>query len=313
MPWFVPSPILGISPDFGAGRGKCRIDSHWQDIWRSWNQSWPVPRKECLERRNASLAHRHRRIPSSTRRRRRLHAPGCPRSCRDWRSGHGLGAGSYRPTPGGVRCHYSSSTWVLRPRGVRELSAAMRLQTKPFRLLVQYVPQMFGCRGMNLPFCFWLSSLRRCRPWVMFHEVACPWEKAYLTKQNLLAAMQRIMAWLVLRHSLRVFVSIPKWEPMLPGTRRVEWLPIPSNLPVTVASTKREAIRATLVPPGSIVLGHFGTYGGAVAPLLSEVLPALLVGHENRHVLLLGRNSAALRPGVSMQPPRTGAPHPQCW
>ncbi len=167
----------------------------------------------------------------------------------------------------------------------------MRLQTKPFRLLVQYVPQMFGCRGMNLPFCFWLSSLRRYHPWVMFHEVASPWEKAHLAKQNLLAAMQRIMAWLVLRHSQRVFVSIPKWGPMLPSGHRVEWLPIPSNLPVTIASTVRETIRATIAPPGSILLGHFGTYGGAVARLLSAILPELLAGHENRHVLLLGRNS----------------------
>lgn len=197
------------------------------------------------------------------------------------------------PEEGGVTVRHLSGTFG--PQALRQLSNALRCERRPFRLLVQYVPQMYGYRGVNLAFCLWLSSLHRYRPWVMFHEVAFPWGQSYSARQHLLSGGQQFMAWLLLRRCRRVFVSIPGWEPMLrrllPRGRRPEWLPIPSNLPVTAAPAARAALRATLVPQGGFLLGHFGTYGEAVAPLLTAVLPAVLERHENRRVLLLGRGS----------------------
>ena len=56
-----------------------------------------------------------------------------------------------------------------------ELDAALAAARPGFRLLVQYVPHMYGMKAMNLPFCWWLWRRKNLRPWVMFHEVAYPW------------------------------------------------------------------------------------------------------------------------------------------
>jgi hypothetical protein len=60
-------------------------------------------------------------------------------------------------------------------RSLAALSSELEAATSP-RILVQYVPHAFGWKGGNLPFCFWLWLQRARRPWVMFHEVAYPFE-----------------------------------------------------------------------------------------------------------------------------------------
>jgi len=162
------------------------------------------------------------------------------------------------------------------------------------RLLVQYVPHAFGYKAMNLPFCLWLTSLRRMRVWVMFHEVAFPLSWRQPLKHNILGCVTRVMAWLVRRAAERTFVSTPAWGELLQRLQRkpVEWLPIPSNLPDCVAPEQVAEVRGRLERgPGSILLGHFGTFGSHIAPLLARVLPPLLLADGRRQAVLVGRRS----------------------
>lgn len=168
-------------------------------------------------------------------------------------------------------------------------------RTKTDRILVQYVPHGFGRKAMNVPFAGWVRfTLRRVAPvWVMFHEVAFPFVRRPL-KHNLIAVANRLMARLVADAADRVFVSTPAWGTLLrtlaPRGRPAEWLPVPSNLPT---SADPAPVRRTL--PAGTVIGHFGTYGGAVAELLEAVLPALLKNASDRVALLVGRNADRFR------------------
>ena len=47
-------------------------------------------------------------------------------------------------------------------------SVRSRREPSPRRVLLQYVPQAFGLRGMNMPFCMAIASLRETEVWVMF-------------------------------------------------------------------------------------------------------------------------------------------------
>lgn len=169
----------------------------------------------------------------------------------------------------------------------------------PQRLLVEYVPHAFGWRAANVPFCLWLASRRSDSIWVMFHEVAFPFERGASVRLNLLAAANRLMAALVGGAAERAFVSIPAWRPWVesmlsPGTP-VAWLPVPSAIPVVAVANAAGAkgqvgvIRARY-GGGRLLVGHLGTYGRLVKPLLDASIPAL-VAEADCSVLLMGRGS----------------------
>jgi hypothetical protein len=177
---------------------------------------------------------------------------------------------------------------------------------KPYRLLVQYVPHAFGCKGMNVPFCWWLS--RRPEPvWVMFHEVVFPLSKRQPVTHNFLGMVTRLMAFLVARKEERIFVSIPAWEALLPKSanvrRRVTWLPVPSNLATAVSAEAVAAIRKQVAPRNELILGHFGTYGCHVASLLVRILPTMLLNGVRRRALLLGQGSDVFAAGLMKENP----------
>ena len=118
------------------------------------------------------------------------------------------------------------SVWVHRlpgtfgPRDLEILDQSLRRMAKPFRLLVQYVPHAFGCKGMNVPFCWWLS--RRPEPvWIMFHEMAFPIARDQPLTHNFLGVVTRLMVSLVAREAERIFVTVPAWEALLPNTPNV--------------------------------------------------------------------------------------------
>jgi glycosyltransferase involved in cell wall biosynthesis len=181
------------------------------------------------------------------------------------------------------------------PRGLLRLHRALR-QTQGDVLLVQYVPQMYGWRAMNVLLCLWLWGLCPLRPWIMFHEVAYPVVWRQPVRHNLLGAVHRIMASLISRAAARVFVSTPAWLPLLPRTAAgcAAWLPIPSTVGVTADPGAVRAVRerTTTGRPGS-VLGHFGTFGGAIAAALETALARLLRNDASRSALLVGRGSEA--------------------
>jgi hypothetical protein len=159
---------------------------------------------------------------------------------------------------------------------------------------VQYVPHMYGMKGMNLLFVLWLWLLCPRRVWIMFHEVAYPIEPNQSWPERILAIVQRLMAMIALRAASRIFVSIPGWVPPLRRLAHplppVTWLPIPSNLPNGDRANAARIRGRVLAAGGERVVGHFGTFGGAITRLLEPVLARLLEDASVR-VLLVGRGS----------------------
>lgn len=200
-------------------------------------------------------------------------------------------------------------------RWLSELDAGLRRAERPFRILVQYTPHMYGWKAMNVPFCGWLLRLRALRPWVMFHEVAfpCAWRQPF--RHNVLGAVNRVMAGLMLRAAERVFVSAPVWEPLLrrlgPLREPPTWLPVPSNVALEADPLAVDAVRGRVAPaPGALVLGHFGTFGRAIGSVLAAALPPLLGADPRRAALLVGRGSPEFARGLLDAYPRlTGRVH----
>ncbi|XXF79113.1 glycosyltransferase family 4 protein [Myxococcaceae bacterium GXIMD 01537] len=190
----------------------------------------------------------------------------------------------------GVRVHRLPSPF--HPSDLYNLGRQLDAIPGPRRLVVQYVPFAYGLRGMNVPFCLWLQARRAERVWVMFHEVAYPFERGQSLQRHILAGVQRTMASLLTQRADRLLVSIPAWENMLWPRRRAagpaHWLPIPSNLPVHARPGAAETLRQRFAPQGAL-LGHFGTYGSLITPLLESALVPLLEADSSRTALLLGR------------------------
>jgi glycosyl transferase family 4/glycosyl transferase family 1 len=205
------------------------------------------------------------------------------------------GHGESHADDAGVTVHRLPDRFGL--RSLRRLSRELDRSPAPRRLRVQYVPQSFGWKGANVPFCLWLRSRRRDSIWVMFHEVMfCAADDEGLRRQAL-TTVHRLMARLVMGVAERAFVSIPGWLPMLqpllrPGAT-LTWLPVPSAIPVLVHPEATAAIRARYAD-GHPLVGHFGTYGDAVAALLERTLVNLAV-MSDCHVLLLGDKSEVAR------------------
>ena len=195
------------------------------------------------------------------------------------------------------------------PADLRRVGRMLDRFAAPRCLLVQWVPHGYGYRSMNVPFCLWLwerAALRRDRIDIMVHE-------PYLAfgygsrRQDVVAAVHRVMTAILLRAARRVWVSIPDWEACWRRYalgRRVPfaWLPVPSTIPVVTDPVGAAAVRARYTPAGGSLVGHFGTYGQPVAEPLLALLPALLDGPD-RAVLLLGRGGGALRDELTRRRP----------
>ena len=187
------------------------------------------------------------------------------------------------------------------PAGMRRMGEALDRQARPRRLLVQWVPHAYGYRAMNVPFCAWLlarSRLAGDEVLVMVHEAHVAFGES--GRANVIAAVNRLMDLLLMRAADRVWVGTPAWaEALRPyrrsGARSFDWLPVPSNVPRVRDTEATRRIRASYAAPGGGLIGHFGTYGGRIAPLLDELLPKLLEGDSTVRVLLLGRGAADYR------------------
>ena len=199
--------------------------------------------------------------------------------------------------------------------GLRELDAALDAFPTPRRLLVQYAPQAFGRKGMNLSFARWV--LHRARGGdevrVMFHEPFVPFGIAR-PQRNLIAAANRVMAADLLRAASVAYVSTPAWERLLrpwapDRLGAMQWLPIPSTVPRVDDPEAVAVLRARIGANerGVHVVGHFGTYGGMIAPLLLPALLAILQPPSRSIALLLGDGGPAFAQKlVEMQPELRG-------
>ena len=190
----------------------------------------------------------------------------------------------------------------------------------PRRLLVQYAPQAWGMQGMNVPFCRWLLARRAAGDdvRVMFHEPFFPfgWQRP---QRNLLAAVNRWMARLLLRASTRAYVSIAAWEkllrPLAPPGVAFTVLPIPSTIPfIDHPENVAEVSRDALTEGGKYPLFvHFGTYGAMIAPMLEKALTAVIERSPGRAHPAAGRRRRRVRgpdarPGFAVLPARSATP-----
>jgi glycosyltransferase involved in cell wall biosynthesis len=191
-----------------------------------------------------------------------------------------------------------------------ELGGALDGFPAPRRLLVQYAPQAWGMRGMNVGLGRWLRARRRAADdvRVMFHEPFFPfgWQRP---QRNLLAAVNRWMARDLLRASTRAYVSIDAWEPLLRRLAApnlpISTLPIPSTIPYIDDHGRVAELRRQLAEDGRRpVFVHFGTYGGLIAPMLREALLRLIEIRPDARILLLGRGGAEFADRIHNADPR---------
>ena len=184
------------------------------------------------------------------------------------------------------------------PKGVAELARGLDEASGEKRILLEYVPNAFGWKAMNVPFTAWLTT-RREKMWVMFHEVATPWDSGASRRARdlVLGAVTRAEAIAIASRADKMLVSVPAWEKLLrrfvPRFAGAEWSPIPSNTPTEADPEQLARKLAAKKKDGEGVkwIGHFGTYGDLVTKMLAPILVKLLEKDESRFAMLLGRRS----------------------
>ena len=146
------------------------------------------------------------------------------------------------------------------PRAIRDLDWHFSRPASPRRLLIQYVPQAFGWKGMNVPFCAWVRSRAADPISVMFHEVAFPLDRDRPVLQRGLGVVTHGMAALIAQSAERVFVAIPAWKDILAtivdSDRRSTWLPVPSTIEPVVDPERVHQIRARFAGSGALGTGR---------------------------------------------------------
>ncbi len=175
-----------------------------------------------------------------------------------------------------------------------------RTSTIPSTILVQYVPTGFGLRGANLPFCRWLLARSRRQGndvHVMFHEPYFEFTWRPIS-QNALAIAERMMARTLLNAASRVYLSTDAWRryltPSLQAGRPKDFitLPIPSAIPRCDRVPDIAARRTQLLGESTHQLvGHFGTFGSQVTPMLEALLMQVLIGDSTVSAVCLGSGS----------------------
>jgi hypothetical protein len=177
----------------------------------------------------------------------------------------------------------------------RQIADRLRSTTT---VLVQYVPTAFGLKGANIPWCRWLADVSRQHGdvRVMFHEpyFTYGWKPLHQTP---LSMAQRIMARCLLTVGQETYVSTDSWRrALIPYAadghhHRFVTLPIPSGVPRCDRSELASERRETLIGTNRALVGHFGTYGTHVAPLLREAVLQLLSEDSTLAVVCVGDGS----------------------
>ncbi len=207
------------------------------------------------------------------------------------------------------------------PAGIRRLARELDAFPGPRTVLLQYAPNALGLRGCNVPFCLWLlarSRLSHDDVRVMFHEPYFYFARQS-ARRNLLAAIHRVMAVLLLAAARRIYVSTASWTPLLRPLalgRKVDFtcLPIPTTLSPGAGAEDAGRVRLILLAECGVryLVGHFGTYGAQMRPMMEAFGAALLVEQPDCGLLFLGEGGPAFRDAFRRQHPslasRTIAP-----
>jgi glycosyltransferase involved in cell wall biosynthesis len=178
----------------------------------------------------------------------------------------------------------------------------------PGTILVQYVPNAFGLRGGNVPFCRWLlrTGRRGADVRVMIHEpffyfgFARPW-------RNALGVTQRLMAALVIRASRSLYFSTENWFRYLAPygpVANATVLPVPATIALDPPAALVAAWRSRVAHGAEVVVGHLGTYGEHVGGGLRKILPAIWSVLPHAQVLLVGEGSRAFTEQIRHRAPR---------
>jgi hypothetical protein len=168
----------------------------------------------------------------------------------------------------------------------------------PRNLLVQWVPHGYGCRSVNLAFCLWICRRARMGDHVevIVHEPGLAFGEGSW-RHDAVAAIHRLMLYVLLRDAARVWISIPAWEklirPLVPAETPVLWLPVPSNVPACPDKDTVRRIRAEHCRRG-VLIGHLGTYGRGITSLLAPALLQICSAAECE-ILLMGQGSREFR------------------
>ncbi|MFO0907014.1 MAG: glycosyltransferase [Isosphaeraceae bacterium] len=207
----------------------------------------------------------------------------------------------------GVVVHRAPSRWTR--AGLAQLGRALEGFPQPRRLLVQYVPNVWGQKGMNIGFAHWLRQRAAAGDDVqtMFHELWYHIEQGDRLIRRLLPPVQKYMVRQILQASRRAFLSSTHWEGLLRpylrnGGPAPCWTPVPSNVPVVhdpagVAAIQRRILGDHAGADATIV-GSFGTFQDIVAGPLLTAFPALLDASDGaQSVLLIGRGSQEFAAG----------------
>lgn len=183
---------------------------------------------------------------------------------------------------------------------LRHADRALRPFPGPRYICVQYVPQAYGKRGVNLGFCAWVLSraLRGDRIGIMFHEAFLEFEGSW--RRRGAGVAQRIMAMLLLLSAKRAWHTVPFQEMQLRPyalAKKVAfvWLPVPSNVPRTRDPEGVAALRSKYSRDGTFLLGHFGTFNSYVTNHLQPALLEIARRRTDIHFLLIGQASDRFR------------------
>lgn len=206
----------------------------------------------------------------------------------------------------GVQVH--AALGALSQADFRRVDVELDACPGPRRLLVQWVPHGFGYRSMNLGFCLWLARRARTGDQVelMVHEPYMEFSWRSPT-HSAMAAVHRLMTLVVLAAARRAWVAIPAWEKRLRPYALgravpMPWLPVPGCVPTELTAEPR-ALRARFAPDEQPIVGHFGSHGATVAPLLDACLPSIMDGACRPVLLLLGADGPAYRDALLTRHP----------
>lgn len=207
---------------------------------------------------------------------------------------------------GGVFIHPSFGRFS--PGDCMRVGREMRAATKPRRLLIQWVPQTFGFRGANLPFCLWVlfrSVARGDVVEIMVHEPFLRFGGS--AKQRAAAVAQWLMITALLLSASRVWVSTPYWwsllRPFALGRKlTVGWLPLPSNVPLEADPTRVAEIRSEATDTAWII-GHFGLYGPGKDAYFIPFVETILDRVPDASFRLIGHGSTRTRESVVARRP----------
>lgn len=219
------------------------------------------------------------------------------------------GSGKGETLPSGVEVHPVLGN--LDPADLWRVGRAINQFPQPRHIVLQWVPHGFGWRSMNLPFCFWMWGRARLRGddlTVMVHEPFLAFREGNW-RQAAAALVHRVMTIVLMHAARRIWVSTERWkkawEPYGLG-RRIPfmWLPLPSTVTVLNDRAAVAATRARYASGGQQIVGHFGTFGWPVTPMLEAIVPALLDRCDRTVMLFIGPHGAEFRDRLLRENPR---------